>query len=110
MLKSELQFGYINIRKELNLNINEGETLYLNARIRQSSHRRKPVQLFIQDKTSYWSREKADYAAKSWQDVVISKTIRVGVKNICVGVYWEPGSDKEWIDIQSIRIYKGRAE
>ena len=108
--KSVLQFGYIKIRKTLNLEIKDEDTLYVVARMRQSPLRRKSVQLFIQDKTDYWVREEADYTGKSWKDVLIGKRIRDGVKNICIGVSWKPESDDEWIEIQFIRMYVKKNE
>lgn len=103
--KPVLQFGYINIRKALGLEIKDGETLYLVARMRKSSPGRKRLQLFIQDKTDYWVREEVNYTGHVWKDMLIGKRIRDGAKNICIGVAWKPESVDEWIEIQSIRMY-----
>lgn len=101
-VKSEIQFGFVDEDK---LCIEEGDLVSVIARLRLNKTKKKSAQLFIQDKTKKWVREKVNLKGGSWQDCLITKRIRRGVTAFNIGIYWEPGSKDEWLDVKSIRIY-----
>ncbi len=103
--RSLIQFGYIQIRESLDLSIKGGDTVFFKVLLRQSKLRKHRVKLFIQDKTSYWLRNEIYYSNESGEKMMVGKKIRDGVKNISMGIRWEPESHDEWIEIDSIEIY-----
>ena len=105
--RSEIQFGYFINPKRLNLKLGGGDIVSLIARIRGQD--KQHVELFIQDKTDYWSRETINQTVTEWEEILVSKRIRDGFTKICLGVYWKPGHPDNWIDVSSLKIYVQKA-
>ena len=75
------------------------------SRVRFSDNAKRGADLFVQDKTDRWIREKVYMQENSWRDYLITKKIREGVSDFNIGIYWEPESANEWLDVKSIRIF-----
>ena len=103
--KPEIQFGYYVSPNGLRLKVKEGDFISFIVRLRLHGPKGRTAELFIQDKTDYWVREKVDYKGASWRDVLVSKRIREGFTNICLGISWEPELTDEWLEIKSIRVH-----
>lgn len=103
--RSEIQFGYCFKTNGLKLKVKDGDVVSIITRVRLSKRAKKSAELFVQDRTNYWSREKVYWRGSSWHDVLVSKRIRNGFTNICMGIYWEPGSRDEWLDVKLVRIF-----
>ena len=101
--RPEIQFGYWIQPERLNLRVESGELVSIIARMRLNGE--NPAELFVQDKTDYWSRENVFWSGSSWSDVLVSKKIREGFAKICLGINWKPRSTEEWLDIKLVRIY-----
>lgn len=99
-----LQFGYWSGRNGFDLNINPGQKVVLKVTARKSG---KPAQIYIQDRADTWERNPVAIYKTSWEDYVVSKKIREGATDVLLGVYWEPDTEKEWVEIKDIRIYVG---
>ena len=101
--RPEIQFGYWIQPERLNLRVKSGEIVSIIAKMRLNGE--SSAELFVQDKTDYWSRENLYWEGSSWNDVLVSKKIREGFTNICMGINWKPSSTEEWLDIKLVRIY-----
>ena len=108
--KPEIQFGYYVSPNGLRLKVKEGDFISFIVRLRLHGPKGRTAELFIQDKTNYWVREKVDYKGASWRDVLVSKRIREGFTNICLGISWEPELTDEWLEIKSIRVHVSAKE
>ena len=103
--RSEIQFGYCFKTNGLKLKVKDGDVVSIVIRVRLPKGVKRSPELFIQDKVGDWSREKVYWRGSSWHDVLVSKRIRNGFTNICMGIYWEPGSTDEWLDVKLVRIF-----
>jgi len=103
--KPKIQFGYYVSPNGLRLKVKEGDIVSVIASVRLSKQAGRAPELFVQDKTDYWTREKIYWSGNKWHDVLVSKKIRDGFTDICMGIYWEPESVDEWLEIKSIRVY-----
>ena len=106
--RSKIQFGYDNRKNGFNLNCTDGDIVYFVINIRHSGG--TIIQAFIQDKTDYWLREKIFLRGRQWQTLVVKKRIRSGAKKISMGVYWEPLSEVDWMEIKSIKVYVQKSD
>lgn len=105
--ESKIQFGYYINPNGLKLKVKEGDIVSFVARMRLHGPKGRTAELFVQDKTDYWVREKIYYKGNSWRNVLVSKKIREGFTEICLGIYWKPVSTDEWLDVKSVRIFVG---
>ena len=103
--KPKIQFGYSYQTNGFGLKINDGDIVSVIASVRLSSQTAREPELFVQDKADYWSRENIHWNGNRWHDIFISKKIRDGFTDICIGIYWEPESVAEWLEIKLIRVY-----
>lgn len=103
--KSVILFGYRYQTNGFRLKVNDGDIVSVIASVRLSKQAGRAPELFVQDKTDYWVREKVYYKDASWRDVLVSKRIREGFTNICIGISWEPEFADEWLEIKSIRVH-----
>ena len=103
--RSEIQFGYCFKTNGLKLKVKDGDVVSIITRVRLSKRAKRSAELFVQDRTNYWSREKVCWRGSSWHDVLVSKRVRNKFTNICMGIYWEPGSTDEWLDVKLVRIF-----
>jgi hypothetical protein len=104
--RSEIQFGYCIPDDGLNLKVENKDILQIVTKMRINGS--TSAELFVQDKTDYWSRENIYWQGNSWTDVAVSKRIRDNSTEICLGINWKPKSNKEWIDLKSVRIFVER--
>ena len=103
-----IQFGFCVQPNGLKLTIEDGELVSIIMRVRLSSPKSRSgrsAQLFVQDKVDDWSGEEVYWQGSSWRDVLVSKKIREGFTNICMGIKWKPGSTDEWLDVKLVRIF-----
>jgi hypothetical protein len=102
-----IQFGFSKVQ---GLSIEDGDLVSLIAETRIVSDKKRTASIFIQDKTDKWSRKKIYLKAGQWQENLVVYKIRNGVKRMSLGIYWEPVSDEEYLEIASARIYVKKRE
>jgi hypothetical protein len=101
--RPEIQFGYFIQSDKLNLPLADGHQIVVKAKVRLIES--PSGNLFIQDKTDYWSRESVKFKNHSWQDIFVRKTPRVSAEKICFGISWLPKSKNEALEIGSISVF-----
>ncbi len=100
-----IQFGYVLGKKPVKLTLDgtgRNVILLITARIGGNAN---TATVFIQDKTTNWERARSVIRGSTWKNFVVSKRIRKGAKEVDLGVYWEPGSGDDWLEIKEVRIY-----
>lgn len=98
-----IQFGYCIQPDGLNLKVKDGDIISFVASARLNEGR--SAQLFVQDKTDYWSRESVSWNGEKWQKVLVRKKIRGNFTDICMGVEWNPTSIDDWLDLKLVQIF-----
>lgn len=99
-------FGYWLNKNGFDLKLNPaGKEIVFMISARLSNSTKKPTTLFIQDKTKRWKGNSISINKTFWDQYIVSKKIRVGMKEVCFGVYWQPENVNEWLEIKDVRVF-----
>ena len=88
------------------LTIRPGQVAILSMWVRMSASPER-AEIFIQDRTEAWERSKTSIPGGStgWQRYTVLRSIRDGATTAGLGVYWEPKSRQDWLEIRDMRVY-----
>jgi hypothetical protein len=101
----DVQFGYTLNRNGFELQVRPGQKLafMLSARLSDVSH--VSSSLFIQDRTEEWERNAVSIAKRTWQEYIVTKTIRDRFSEILLGIAWQPLNKDQWLEIRNVRVF-----
>jgi hypothetical protein len=100
-----IQFGYTLNENGFELNFSPGQEITFIVSVRLSDKTKKPSVLFVQDKTGTWARKKVRINMTSWNQYVVSKQIRDGVTEVCLGISWTPENENEWLEVKDVGVF-----
>jgi len=92
-------------RNGFELQVRPGQKLVfmLSARLSDVSH--MSSSLFIQDRTEEWERNTVSIAKRTWQEYIVTKTIRDRFSEILLGIVWQPLNKDQWLEIRNVRVF-----
>ncbi|NLO90873.1 MAG: O-antigen ligase family protein [Elusimicrobia bacterium] len=100
--RRELQIGYCAGANSFPMALAPGNAVVLDAETVFSG--KGKAWLFIQDERGGWQRDSVAVSAKGRSRSSVSRVIREGAKNVCLGVYWTPSADNEHLELLDVLI------
>jgi hypothetical protein len=99
-----IQFGWWIEDTGDGFEIPPGRVVYLSlwARLSASSER---AALFVQDQAGTWEKSSVPMEGTSWQQYLVVRQIRDEATEAILGISWQPGGGREWLEIKNIRIH-----
>lgn len=99
--RRELQIGYCAGANSFSMALAPGNAVVLVAETIFSG--KGKAWLFIQDERGGWQRDSIALSAGRTRGFV-SRVIRDGARNVCLGVYWTPSADNEQLELLDVLI------